>query len=155
MSMTPALFWLVYTLAAVWLQAFFPGPDLFAPALLLVLQERGYSRLGWLLPLWILIQEGSGSLHFGTSLLWYSGLILFFCSTRNLLDSRGFLFICLMSIFAGVWQFLCLYLLSGLQELQVPKEQLLQQALQTVLALPLLWAVLLSLKNRLLWESHV
>jgi hypothetical protein len=155
MSLASALFWFGYTLAAVWLQAFFPGPDLFAPALLILLQERSISRLGWLLLVWILIQEGSGSLYFGTALLWYSGLILFFYSSRHLLDTKGFLFIFLISLFAGIWQFLCLYLLSGLQELQVPIEQLLLQALQTLLALPLLWAVLWGLKNRLLGKFHV
>ncbi|MFP4212497.1 MAG: hypothetical protein ACLFRL_00145 [Desulfohalobiaceae bacterium] len=153
--MPAALFWILYTVAAVWLQSLFPGPDLFAPALLLLLQEQKLSRLSWLLPLWILIQEGSGSLYFGTSLLWYSGLILLFYYTENLLDTRGFLFIFLISTFAGLWQYLCLYLLSSLQELEVSRQLLLEQSLQTVLALPLLWLILLGLKNRLLKGAHV
>lgn len=153
--MAPALFWFLYTLLTIWLQAIFPGPDLFAPALLLLLQQRDFSRLGWLLPLWIVIQEGSGSMYFGTSLLWYAGLILVFHFARALLDTRGFLFIFLIAVFAGFWQYLCLHLLSGLQELHVPKGQILQQSLQTIVALPLLWSLLLGLKNRLFREHHV
>ncbi|MFP4391488.1 MAG: hypothetical protein ACOC43_13705 [Desulfohalobiaceae bacterium] len=153
--MAPALFWFLYTLLAIWFQAIFPGPDLFAPALLLLLQQRDFPRLGWLLPLWIVIQEGSGSMYFGTSLLWYAGLILVFHFARVLLDTRGFLFIFLISVFAGFWQYLCLHLLSGLQELQVPKGQILQQSLQTIVAVPLFWSLLLGLKNRLVREKYV
>ncbi len=153
-GMPPFLFWVVYTIAAIWLQAFFPGLDFFAPALLICLQYRQLRILSCLLLPWIMIQEGSGSLNFGFSLLSYSGLILFFYLTRVFLDTMSFLFILLFSVFTGAWVYFALQMLTSLQELHIIREQLIYQSLQNTLILPILWLVLNYLKKRFCPANH-
>ncbi len=154
--MSTILFWIIYTVAAIWMQFFLPGPDFFVPALLLCLQQNNLRVLAWLLLPWILIQEGAGTLSFGTALLWYSGLIVFFNLVRHFFQTTALPFILLFFSFAGCWYYLSIKLMATLQDLHISKDMLLISSLKTALILPLVWILLLAVYKRIFYsETYV
>ena len=68
--MHPIVFWLLYTIGGVWIQFLLPGVDVFAPALVVCMQEHRLRQFSWLFLCWIILQEGAGNMPFGGRLLW-------------------------------------------------------------------------------------
>ena len=62
-------FWALFTLCGLWLQNIVPGVDFLAPGLILAMQEEKWTVPLWLGVLWLFLQEGTGSLPFGATLL--------------------------------------------------------------------------------------
>lgn len=131
--------WAAYTFLGIWLQDLFSGIDCFGPVLILCLQNGRYKSLFWLALVWILIQEGTGSLPFGSSLLYYGGLAAFFLASRPYLKTGSLPFILFLSILAGLWYVLSIHLFVSLQPIQVDLMQLAGQAARLTMAFPLLW----------------
>jgi hypothetical protein len=142
------LWWLAYTVAAVWIQRALPGLDAFGPAVVILLQERRLRQLLWLLPCWILLQEGMGSAPFGTMILWYAGLVVFFVLGRWLFESRNVLFVFFIGVFMGGWHFLLLSGMAVLQGLALDPQRLAWDSVQQAVAFPLGWAALYTLYVR-------
>lgn len=140
--MTEIVWWIFYTLFAVWLQSFIPGADCFGPAVVLCLQTRRYGSLACLLPLWILIQEGAGSLPFGSMLLYYMGLIYFVILVRAYISITSPLYILSLSLAAGLWHWSIIQALSSLQEIHVAMQPLLFQSLRLAALFPVIWALI-------------
>ena len=57
--------WFFFIAAAICLQALAPGLDVLAVGIIILLQERDYKNMLWLLPLFVLLQEGMGTRVFG------------------------------------------------------------------------------------------
>ena len=140
--MAELFWWIAYTVCGIWIQALVPGVDCFGPALLLCLQTGRNRSAFWLALPWVLLQEGSGSLPFGTALLYYGGLIYFFFGTRPYIDVESPVFILLCSLFAGIWHFVALQALTSLQGIQTLEQQILFQSLRLTVAFLILWALL-------------
>ena len=140
--MSQALFWFFYTIACIWLHSFLPGLDCFAPALIVSLHLKHYRTVFWLGPVWLLINEGVGSFAFGASLVWYTGLILFFFAVQVFFSSRHIYFVFVMALFAGLWQFFVYLSMVSLQELVVHEESLLANSVLTVTLFPVAWLVI-------------
>ena len=117
--MHPVLFWFAYTVAGVWLQYLLPGADVFAPALVVCLQERRLRQFAWLLPCWIILMEGSGNMPFGSMILRYAALVAVFVAGRWLFESRNVVFVFIIGIVMGGWHFLLSQIMAGLQGLEV------------------------------------
>lgn len=143
--MHPALFWFLYTVAGVWLQLVLPGVDVFAPALVVCLQERRLRQFLWLAVCWIVLQEGAGNLPFGTMILWYAGLVAFFVLGRWLFESRNVVFVLIIGLVMGGWHFLLTLLMAGLQGLEVGERALMMESAQQALLFPLIWALAFNL----------
>ncbi|MCF8038017.1 MAG: hypothetical protein K9K79_01755 [Desulfohalobiaceae bacterium] len=133
------VFWLLYTVLCVWAHSFFPGLDCFAPALIVCLHLRRYRTAFWLGSIWLVINEGTGSLAFGSSIVWYCGLILFFFLIQLFLSSRHIYFVLTLALFAGGWQLFLYSSMVRLQELQVAQETILSGSLMTMLFFPVGW----------------
>lgn len=93
--------WFSFFVLAILLQALCPGLDALVGALLLVLKNRDYRALFWLLPLLIILQEGMGTRIFGTIVLWYVAVILIFWVGRWMFESNRLTFVLLLSICLG------------------------------------------------------
>lgn len=143
------LWWAIYTVVCIWLQAFFPGVDFFLPGLLVCLQEGKLWWAGWLGLACLAIQEGTGSLAFGSSLIWYIGLVAAFYAGRSLLESKNYLFILGFALAAGFWHWVVIYLMSRLQNLQIMPEMLIKDSLFLIVGLPLMWGTVLFFYRRL------
>ena len=95
------LWWLCFMAGAIVLQAAVPGLDVLTVGLIIMLQERDYKNMLWLLPAFILLQEGMGTRVFGGVIVWYAAVIMLFRMGRWLFEAENFLFIFLLSACMG------------------------------------------------------
>ena len=70
--------WLCFMAGAIVLQAAVPGLDVLTVGLIIMLQERDYKNMLWLLPLFILLQEGMGTRPCGAVIVWYAAVVMRF-----------------------------------------------------------------------------
>jgi len=154
-TLIEALWWALYTVVGIWLQTLLPGIDCLAPGLIVCLQARRLTIAFWLAVLWILIQEGSGSLAFGASILWYAGLVIFFYGLSLFLTVKSAFFGLFLSLFAGLWHFSIIFLLANLQELSINFNELLVQSLQTIIVFPVLWGIVSLIYHLRIAPGHV
>lgn len=140
--MPQALFWFLYTFACIWLHSFVPGLDCFAPALIVCLHLKRYRSVCWLAPVWLLINEGLGSMAFGASIVWYAGLMLFFFAVQVFFSTRHLYFVFVLALFAACWHYFVFVSMINLQELRVPKELVIMNSLFTACAFPVAWRVI-------------
>ena len=139
--MNEILWWSLYTLFAVWIQSLVSGADCFGPALVLCVQARRHGCLACLAPIWILFQEGAGSLPFGSVLLYYMGLIYFVFLVRAYISITSPMYILLLSLFAGLWHTAAIHVVVSLQNVQLAWNQILVQSACTAAVFPVLWAL--------------
>lgn len=85
--------WLCFMAGAIVLQAAVPGLDVLTVGLIIMLQERDYKNMLWLLPLFILLQEGMGTRPFGAVIVWYAAVVLMFKMGRWLFEVENFIFV--------------------------------------------------------------
>ncbi len=150
------LWWMGYYILAMVLQRQFPGIDALAPAIMLACQEGRRWQTAWLCLATILIQEGTGSLAFGSALLWYGSLLFFFFVGRVFFVTGSLFFIVLLSFVLGFAHSGILYVASSLQGFEVETYSLTQQALAQALLIPPLYAVAsLARKRFLQYESGI
>jgi len=146
--MRSPLFWLLFTVAAVWGQFLVPGTDFLAAGLVVSMQEQGRTRTLWLALFWILLQEGMGSLAFGTVPLLYGVLFLGFHFGRWLFEPRNFLFICLIGVFSGISQAWLGLTMATLQGVVADRNEVITAAAVQVTLLPMEWALLSKLYEK-------
>lgn len=147
MSRTLHIFWwLGFIACAVVIQANVPYLDALAAGIVLLLQEKDYKNIYWLLPLFILVQEGIGTRPFGAVLLWYMSILLFFRLCRWLFDVRSALFIVVLAIFLGIAYFAIGWLMTPLQNLAFDMKTTLNNSLLQTIFLPCACFVL--------WQCH-
>ena len=83
------LWWVAFFVFGLALQQALPGTDVLVAGLFLALQERRPFQLAVVLLALILVQEGVGTLDFGTSVLWYLLVItLFFHRALDVRDGK-------------------------------------------------------------------
>lgn len=95
------LWWLGFCACAVALQTAVPGLDALVVGLVILLQERDYKNMLWLLPLFVLLQEGMGTRIFGGIIVWYAAVIALFKLGRWLFEVENFIFVFLLSACLG------------------------------------------------------
>lgn len=155
MGMRILLWWLFFTALCIWVHSIWSGIDCFGPALLVLMHLKRLKEAAWLGPVWILVNEGAGSLAFGLSVLWIGGLILVFLILGLYLSSSNLLFVLTLSVLAGIWHIAVLSLMTMLQEQIVLTEHILFQGLQTALVFPVLWAIMLAAFKHWGQSGHV
>lgn len=147
------LFWTFFTVAAIWGQSVVPGTDFLAAGLVVSMQEQSRGRSLWLALVWILLQEGMGSLAFGSVPLLYGVLALGFTVGRWLFEPRNFLFICLIGVFLGVAQAWLGLTMATLQGVVADRNAVVTAAAVQVTLLPVEWALVSKLFEKFA-KSH-
>lgn len=142
------LFWLLFTVGAVWFQYFLSGVDVMAAGLVVSLQEERPGRTFWLALAWTLIQEGMGSMAFGLVILLYASLVGFYFAGRWLFESRNFLFICLLGTALAVSHAGLVHVMALLQDATVPQGWVVSHALIHVVLFPAEWLVVSNLYRK-------
>lgn len=135
------VWWAIYFVAGLTLQLHFPGTDALVPGVMLSCQEGRFRQTAVLCLLAILIQEGTGSLAFGSAILWYGALIFLFAIGRLLFVTGSLFFVVLLAILLGLTHSALLYVTSSLQSFTVESFDLAQQAMAQALLIPPLYAV--------------
>lgn len=144
--------WAAYILVALILQQQFPGVDALAPGFLLSLQEKKRWQTFWLFLLFVLIQEGTGSLGFGSAPLWYGGQIVLFRLTERLFVAGNPLFVLMLSASLGAFHCLLTWFMCIVQKLPVEYLLLGQESLRQALIIPVIWGFACLLRPRALFS---
>jgi hypothetical protein len=138
------IWWIGYTLLAVWAQEWFGGIDFFTPGLIVFLQVDRWKGCLWAAIVWGIMQEGTGSLSFGTILLFDAGLVAMFMAGKWFLETENLFFVMALSFFLVIWREMVLMWLASLQDLVVFWSSFPFMALQ-FLAYVLTWALIYPL----------
>ncbi len=109
----------MFTVAAVWGQYFFPSTDFFSPGLVVMLQLGFLKPALWAGLAWMLIQEGTGGLAFGSMILFYLGLAVFFYIGRFFLEVNNIIFTMLLFLFLTFFQVMTVSIMASLQGLEL------------------------------------
>ena len=106
------LYWLGFTCLAVWTQFFLRGVDMLAVGLLVSLQEEESGRTFWLALVWVLMQEGMGSLAGGPVGLLYASFTGVYFLGRWLFSPKSLVFVCLLGVVLAGFR-LCLVMIKN------------------------------------------
>lgn len=140
--------WTLYFFVGLGLQLQFPGVDALVPGIMLSCQEERPQQTAWLCLVTILIQEGTGSLAFGNTLLWYGSLILLFYAGRLFFVTGSLFFVVLLALALGLAHSAILYVTSSLQGFEVNTNHLAEQAVAQALLIPPLYAAAYMVRKR-------
>ena len=138
--------WICFVYVSICLQTIKPGLDVLVVGVIILLQEKDYKAMIWLLPLFCLVQEGIGTRPFGSALLWYSVVVAFFLLGQWLFEARNFLFIFLLSASLGCAYFIISWLMAPLQNLTFNIQATLDKSLTQALFIPFAWRALSALR---------
>ena len=139
--------WLAFLAVGICIQALTPGLDVLAVGLIILLQERDYRNLVWLLPLFVLVQEGMGTRPFGAVIVWYAATIVLFRLGRWLFEVENFVFVFLLSACLGAAYYGVTWLMAPLQNLSFNVEDTLDKALVQALFMPFAWRLLVAARR--------
>jgi len=143
------VFWTVFTLGGLWLQNFMPGVDILAPGLILSLQEEKPGTTVVLGLIWLMIQEGTGSLAFGTMVLWYGVLAALFCFGHWLFEAKNFLFMVIIGACLGILHFGLMAVMTQLQDWRVLPGRVLMEGVIQAVVFPVEWGLIYVVFNHL------
>ncbi len=135
------LWWLCFAVVAIWTQSWLPGIDLLIVGVVICLEEGNPAQTAWIAGMSLLLQEGSGTLAFGFSILWYGSLIVLFLMGRWLFQAQNFLFITLLGACMGVLRYVLLLLMASLQDFQLSEPLVFTESLLQAAIFPLAWAL--------------
>lgn len=127
-------------------QSLAPGLDVLVVGLIILLQEKDYRAMLWLLPLFCLLQEGIGTRPFGSALVWYASVIMLFNTGRWLFEARNFLFIFLLSACLGGVYFGISWLMAPLQNLEFNVADAIDKSLVQAIFMPFAWRMISAIR---------
>ncbi|MDR2161191.1 MAG: hypothetical protein LBO77_03515 [Desulfovibrio sp.] len=148
------LWWTGYVIAGLLLQRQFPGLDALAPGFLLALQERKTIQTLWLFLLFTLIQEGTGSLHFGMGMIWYGGQMVLFRLGSRLFVADNIIFVVLFSASLGVCYGVLFWLICALHDIPSDYAELFRLSLLQAAAIPIVWGLARICRPRTAAHAH-
>ena len=131
--------WCVFFLLGVYAQSILSGIDFLLIGVIIALQERRPAQLAWVILVAILLQEGVGTLPFGSALLFYTFAIIVFYGGRALFEAENFFFIFLVSALLGLLHFIFTYAIADLHDLTINVNRLGVESVIQALIIPPLW----------------
>lgn len=154
MSLSSVLWWMSYVIVAIWLQKFFPGLDALVPALIICLQSENKQQTAIFLLVCMFIQEGTGTLPFGASIIWYSTVIAAYYIGGWFFMGSNIMFIFVLSLAMGVTRALIFLGMGLLQPLPLDYEGMYGTYVMQVLLTPVIWAVAVKTRSMLVRNAH-
>ena len=133
------LWWVAFSVLGLTLQQALPGTDVLVAGLFLALQERRPFQIAAVLLALILIQEGVGTLDFGTSVLWYLVVITLFFVGRWMFETENWLFVLLISVCLGAAHYGVIWIMTRLQFIPLDMTRLLDESILQGLLTPFVW----------------
>lgn len=147
MFLKNALWWLGFTVAALFAQSLFTGVDFLVVGLVISLQEKRWAQTIWLVLVFTMIQEGAGSLAFGASILWYGAVLGLFLVGRWLLEPRSLTFIMILGAGLGAWHYGLIKWMVFLQDFEVSSRVLFWEGLVQAMVFPPAWGLAYRLRS--------
>ena len=141
--------WALYIVCAIIIQRYVHGVDALVPGLLIALQSKKRSLVLFLFILFCLIQEGTGSLRFGSSMLWYGGVIvIYFFASRIVLEASAAA-ILLFSVFSAIYLGGVLLFAQAIQDYGADLQAIITQCVFQAALVPVLWFFAAPLRRRM------
>ncbi|MBQ4616015.1 MAG: hypothetical protein IJB29_04810 [Mailhella sp.] len=153
MSWANVGWWLLYAFAAISLQAVLPGVDFLFPGFILALQERRIFQTLFLGCVFMLAQEGMGSMAFGGTLLWYAVTALAYYVACSLFQGGSFLFIFLLAVILSGAHYVIFGVLASLQGIPWEPALLLDECFFQAVLTPCIWLAASSLRRGVRHEA--
>ncbi len=147
MALRNLFWWAAFLMLGICVQQQAPGVDVLVAGLLIALQERKIVQAALVVLILILVQEGLGSLDFGSSVLWYMLVIGLFFTGRWLFETENWLFVLLLSVCLGVVHGGIFLLMAKLQYVPVEMAFLLDECILQALLVAVVWKVSMSLRR--------
>ncbi|MDL2279660.1 hypothetical protein LJC15_03225 [Desulfovibrio sp. OttesenSCG-928-G11] len=138
---TRLLWWAMYIAGALMVQQSVPGVDALTPGFLLSLQERRHKQTFWLFVLFVLIQEGTGSLNFGSALLWYGGQVALFYASLRFFVADSLLFVLMLAGSLGIYHGFIAWFMGAVQMVPLDFFAVLRESLIQAAIIPLIWGL--------------
>lgn len=136
------LFWWVgYIIVAILLQRLVPGLDALVPALIICLQDDNKQQTTIFLVICMIIQEGTGTLPFGASLIWYCTVVATYYIGGWFFVGESIMFILVLSISMGVSRALIFIGMGLLQPLPLDYQSMYPTYILQVLLTPIIWGI--------------
>lgn len=148
MNIGNLLWWAIYILCAVLLQEQVSFFDALAPGFLIALQEKKPGQIFCLFILFCLIQEGTGSLRFGTSLLWFGGQIIFYAINSRFFVTNNIVAVSLLSVWLAMYRGALLWFMIVIQDLTVDYSSILDSCINQAVFFPLVWLLASALRPK-------
>lgn len=139
--------WVSFICLAICIQALAPGIDVLVIGLIILLQEKDWRGMLWLLPLFCLLQEGIGTRPFGATIVWYAATIVAFHLGRWLFETRNFLFIFLLSACLGGVYYSIAWLMAPLQDMPFNVPDTLDKSIAQAIFMPFAWRMLTAIRK--------
>ena len=140
--------WVCFIVIAICVQAIAPGLDVLVVGLIILLQEKDWRGMLWLVPLFVLLQEGMGTRPFGPVIVWYAATIVIFKLGRWLFETDNFLFIFLLSACLGAAYYGVAWLMAPLQNLAFNVGDTLDKSLVQAIFMPFAWRLLTATRMK-------
>lgn len=141
--------WICFIIFSVCIQALAPGIDVLVVGIIILMQEKDYRAMLFLLPLFCFLQEGMGTTPFGTIMIWYAAVILLFIIGQWLFEASNFIFIFLLSACLGISYFGIFWVMTHLQGLSFDVGAAMDKSLAQAVFMPFAWWMLVTLKKML------
>lgn len=139
MTLRNLFWWAAFFVVGICVQQQAPGVDVLVVGLLIALQERKIVQAVLVALGLICIQEGVGSLDFGSSVLWYLLVIGLFFTGRWLFETENWLFVLLLSVCLGAVHGGLFLLMARLQYVSVEMPLLLDECILQALLVAVVW----------------
>lgn len=146
--------WAGYVIAAIWLQKLVPGLDAFVPALIICLMEGNKQQTGAFILVCMVIQEGTGTLPFGASIIWYSAVIVMYYVGGWFFMGGNFMFTMVLSLAMGVSRALIFWSMGLLQPLPLDYQVMYSAYVLQVLLTPLIWGIAQKSRSLLVKNAY-
>ena len=149
MRMFNFAWWFIYIVIAICLQKIVHGVDFLLPGLIVALQERKIKQFLIIVTVFILIQEGTGTMPFGNIFLWYFLVIIFFYSWQWFFEVESFIFILLLSLALSLSHYLIIVILADIQDIYINFRELQDECVYQMFLTPLVWHLVNFLRRGL------
>jgi len=143
----------MYICLGIFLQAGFSGLDFLLPGLIVAIQERKPVQLIWVLLIFTVLQEGMGSMAFGSTLIWYVSTSALFYLGYSLFEVENFLFIFLLSGCLAATHIGIMHGMAILQNLPLNFNRLIEESVFQALVTPFVWRIAQT-SRRLVNHAH-
>lgn len=140
--------WVAFFLLGILAQSILSGIDFLLIGVIIALQERRPVQLTWVILVAILLQEGVGTLPFGSALLFYTFAVIVFYGGRALFEAENFIFIFLVSSLMGLLHFVFTFAIADLHNLQINLTRLGVESVIQALMIPPLWGLAHFLRGK-------
>lgn len=134
--------WAGFAVAAIWMQRFVPGVDFLAPGILFCLQREKMTQAFWMGIVWVLIEEGSGTLPFGYAIISYLLIYALYRGGIIFFDVQSLMFALLCGIALGLLHPLMTGIIAMLADMGGSPDLYVVEGVIQGLVFPLEWLLI-------------